>query len=223
MYCTYIRPLLEYGYEVWDGCSINDTNRLEQIQLNAARIVTGLPIFASLRLLYFETGWENLGDRRQIRKLTLIYKIVNGDAPSYLINLLPNRVNNITAYNLRNSNDFDIPFSRLCSYENSYFPSTLKLWNELDPQVRTLPTISHFKSNIKTIPDKIPDYTNVGERKYNIMLTRIRHRSSSLKADLYGVNIIPSPACSCGAPTENADHYFFRMAPIYKSEKQSFH
>ena len=58
--------------------------------------------------------------------------------------------------------------SRLCSYENSYFPSTLKLWNELDQQVRTLPTISRFKSNIKTIPDKIPDYTNVGECKYNI-------------------------------------------------------
>ena len=94
LYCTYIRPLLEYGSEVWDGCSINDTNRLEQIQLNAARIVTGLPIFASLRSLYFETGWENLGDRRQIRKLTLMYKIANGDAPSYLIDLLPKRVHN---------------------------------------------------------------------------------------------------------------------------------
>ena len=63
-------------------------------------------------------------------------------------------------------------------YENFYFPSTLKLWNELDPQVRTLPKISRFKSNIKTLPDEIPDYTNVGERNDNIMLARIRHRSS---------------------------------------------
>ena len=110
LFCTYIRPLLEYGSEVWDGCSINDTNRLEQIQLNAARIVTGIQIFASLCSLYFETGWENLADRRQIRKLTLMYTIVNGDAPSYLIDLLPNSVNNITAYILRNSNDFEIPF-----------------------------------------------------------------------------------------------------------------
>ena len=126
------------------------------------------------------------------------------------------RVNNITAYNLRNGNDFEIPFSRLCSYENSYFPSTLKLWYELDQQVRTLPTISRFKSNIKTIPDKIPDYTSVGERKYNIMQTRIRHRSSSLKADLYGVNIIPSSACSCGAHNyRKCRPLFFRMSPIY--------
>ena len=88
LYCTYIRPLLEYGSEVLDGFSINDTNRLEQIQLNTARIGTGLPMFAFLRSLYFETGWENLADRRQIRKLTLMYKIVNGDALSYLIDLL---------------------------------------------------------------------------------------------------------------------------------------
>ena len=106
--------------------------------------------------------------------------------------------------------------------ENSYVPSTLKLWNELDQQVRTLPTISRFKSNIKTIPDKIPDYTNVGERKDNIMLTCIRHRSSSLKADLYGVNIIPSPACSCGAPIENADHYFFLNVPYILTKETIF-
>ena len=159
-----------------------------------------------------------MADSRQIRKLILMYKIVNGDAPSYLIDLLPNRVNNTTAYNLRNSNAFEIPFSRLCSYENSYFPSTLKLWNELDQQVRTLPTISRLKSNIKTIQDKIPDYTNVGDCKHNIILTRIRHRSSSLKANLYGVNIIPSPACSCGAPIENADHYFFECPYILTKE-----
>ena len=64
LYCTYIRPLLEYASKVWDGCPINDTNRLEQIQLNAARIVRGLPMFASSRYLYFETGWKKLADTR---------------------------------------------------------------------------------------------------------------------------------------------------------------
>ena len=31
LYCTYIRPLLEYASEVWDGCNLSDTNRLEQV------------------------------------------------------------------------------------------------------------------------------------------------------------------------------------------------
>ena len=48
-------PLLEYASEVWDGSTQADANRLEQVQLNAARIVTGLPVFASLDSLYHET------------------------------------------------------------------------------------------------------------------------------------------------------------------------
>ena len=88
-------------------------NRLEQIQMNAARIVAGLPVFASLNYLYFETGWETLADRRRVRKLTLMYKIVNNDVPSYLLDLLPNRVNETNIYNLRNNTEFVIPFTRL--------------------------------------------------------------------------------------------------------------
>ena len=68
MYCVYIRPLLEYASEVWDGCYQVDGDRLGQVQLNAARIVTGLPIFASLNSLYFETGRETLSERRKKQK-----------------------------------------------------------------------------------------------------------------------------------------------------------
>ena len=83
-----------------------DTNRLEQVQLNAARIVTGLPVFASLRSLYHETGCETLAERRRRRKLTLMYNIVNYDAPSYLRDLLTNRVDETSTYNLRSNTDF---------------------------------------------------------------------------------------------------------------------
>ena len=186
--------LVEYECEVWD------TNRLEKIPLNAAWIITGLPVFTSLRSLYYKTGWETLADRGKLRKLTLMYKIVNGEAPSYLIDLLLNRIDNAVAYNLINRNYFEIQFSRLCSI----YTSTLKLWNELDPQIQTVRTLLHFKSYNKTLPDKIVDYTSVGERKCNIVLALIRHRCSSLNADLYSANIIP--VCRCRAPSENAEH-----------------
>lgn len=50
VYCTYISPLLEYASEVWDGYSQFDANRLEKAQLDAAWIVTSLPVFKSLKL-----------------------------------------------------------------------------------------------------------------------------------------------------------------------------
>jgi len=76
---TFNRPLLEYSCEVGDSCTVADAGRLEQLQLEAARIVTGLTAYASLSSLYAETGWEKLNIRRKIRKLSLFYNIVKGD------------------------------------------------------------------------------------------------------------------------------------------------
>jgi hypothetical protein len=44
-------------------------HKLEKLQLDAARIVTGLPIFTKWEYLYAETGWETLSERRYRRKL----------------------------------------------------------------------------------------------------------------------------------------------------------
>ena len=60
IYVTYILPLLEYACELWDGCCSRDADKLEQLQFEAARIITGLPKFASKESLYFEIGWETL-------------------------------------------------------------------------------------------------------------------------------------------------------------------
>ena len=40
-------PLLEYACELCDGCCSRDSDKLEQLQFEAARIITGLPHFAS--------------------------------------------------------------------------------------------------------------------------------------------------------------------------------
>ena len=45
LYCTYIRPLLGYANEVWNGCTLAVSVRLERVQLNAARIVTDRSTF----------------------------------------------------------------------------------------------------------------------------------------------------------------------------------
>jgi hypothetical protein len=59
MYLIFIRSLLEYAGEVWDNCTLADSERLEKIQLEAAFIVTSLTSYASILSIYKETGWEN--------------------------------------------------------------------------------------------------------------------------------------------------------------------
>ena len=72
MYLSCIRPLLEYAEEVWDNCTLSDSERLEKIQLEAARIVTGLTSYASILSIYKETGWGKLSVRREKRKLIIL-------------------------------------------------------------------------------------------------------------------------------------------------------
>jgi hypothetical protein len=54
---------MEYGCEVWNGCGVEFTDKLEKLQLEAAKFVTGLPVYPSRDSLYLETGWEKLIDR----------------------------------------------------------------------------------------------------------------------------------------------------------------
>ena len=72
MYLVYIRPLFEYAC---DNCGIGYSDKLENPQLDAAKIVTGLPIFTKSEYLYAETGWETLSERRYRRKLQLFFNI----------------------------------------------------------------------------------------------------------------------------------------------------
>ena len=87
-YCTNFK-----SYKFWDGCTQQDSNTLQKIQNEAARIVTGLTRSVSLVKLYNECGWTNLSVRRHQQKLHFMYKVNNGLVPSYITDLFLPLVN----------------------------------------------------------------------------------------------------------------------------------
>ena len=74
---------------------------MEKVQTEAARIVTGLTLYASLDSIYCETGWDKLIVRQKVKKLNLFYKIINNEALEYLSELIPPTVAVSNNYNLR--------------------------------------------------------------------------------------------------------------------------
>ena len=112
---------------IWDNCVVCYSTKLEKLQLDAARIVTCLPIFTKTDKLYSETGWATLPSRRHNRKLQLFYNIKNGHAPTYLRELIPPTVQSTTTHPLRNDSDLIIPFCRLEITTESFISSTVKL------------------------------------------------------------------------------------------------
>ena len=79
---------MEYASEVWFNCGQFNSNRLEKVQIEAARIVCGFHCYASIASIYKETRWDKLKVRREVKNLTLFYKIFNYLAPEYLSDLI---------------------------------------------------------------------------------------------------------------------------------------
>jgi hypothetical protein len=183
IYFAFIRPILEYGDVVWDNISIELSNLIEKVQLNAARIVVGATAKCSSEGLYSETAWDTLKNRRLIHSLSLMYKIVNKSAPQYLIDTLPQLIGDRTGYRLRNREDLDPIRARINIYANSFFPKTVNEWNKLDRDRRVLPSIEAFKSNYRRrLPKKNPLYYFGGRLEASIH-ARMRIKNSPLKND----------------------------------------
>lgn len=224
IYTCFIRPVLEYACELWDGCTIQDKDKLESVQLEAARIACGLPIFCSKESIYFESGLESLSSRRERRKLSLFYKMHHKLTPPVFDRLLPPLVADVARYPLRNNENYTLPQNRLTLSENSFIPSTVRLWNNLDIEIRNKPTLHSFKSQLISQTNVHPNHilNHKGKRTTSILFTRLRHNCSALKYDLYRCNLVDNPSCECGNPCENSYHFFFEC-PLYVIQRNKLY
>ena len=146
LYFSFIRPVLEYRDVVWQSASHSDLCKLDVIQVEAMRLVSGAPFRSNIDSLYIELGWQNLHKRRQQHTLIMMHKIINNHAPEYLTSLIPPSVGNRTSYQLRNRGDIQAPPFRVKCHQNSFFPVGIKLWNELDISFKQENTLVSFKS-----------------------------------------------------------------------------
>ena len=107
-------------------------------------------------------------------------------------------------------------------YRNSFFPSSIKFWNNLTPEIRSAPTVSSFKKSL--IHDvnllKPSRYYSYGCRVLNVLHTRLRHRSSNLSTDLLWVNLINDPGCVYGWVIEDAIHFFLECCLYVEAREQ---
>lgn len=211
IYISFLRPILEYGSVVWDNCSQYEKDRLEKIQLEAARIVTGTTRSISINNLYREIGWITLENRRKYLKMILTFKIKNSMVPDYLVDLFPRPVGN--QYNLRNQNDFLTLPRRTALYERSFVLSASQLWNSLPSNLRNIQSLGLFKREILTsmFPSHVvPSYFGYGNRSLSIIHARLRNNCSHLRHDLFVNHVSNFNHCTLCLVPETAEHYFFR-------------
>ena len=133
--------------------------------------------------------------------------MVNGLAPPYLLSLIPLPINRVSSYNLRKSNNIQTIPARTNLYYNSFLPSVIREWNNLPLDVRNSDSLNSFKRRLNDRDRYIPKYYYSGNRKLQILHTRLQTGCSSLNHDLFLKHITDSPLCRCGE-IENTEHYF---------------
>ena len=121
IYLTYIRPLLEYADVVWDSNTVSLSEKIEKVQIEAARIVTGATRLVSFNDLYLETGWEKLKERREAHRLVHFFKMKNSMTPSYLSDLVPESLGTLHRHNTRNSSIIPPIRTRTALYSNYFY------------------------------------------------------------------------------------------------------
>ena len=92
--------------------------------------------------MYQELGLESLQLRRWYRKLCLFYKVFKNKHPKYLFHLIPIR---ITPYATRTKGNVPLLKTKHNFFENSFFPTAIIEWNNLDPNLKNSKNISVFK------------------------------------------------------------------------------
>ena len=129
-----------------------------------------------------------------------------------------------TSFHLRHIHQIDLIACRTKLFAKSFIPAAVSLSNELPEEVKSLPSLSSFKSYILrsfAVP-VVPKYFFVGQRKLSIIHTRICNKCSDLNYDLFFNHLRPDCACSCGYPIEDAEHYLFQCTQYTVSRRQLF-
>ena len=214
LYFGFIRPILEYGNVVWDNCTKQESDLIESVQYEAARIVTGLRKGTSRSKLYSELGWDSLENRRQKQKLILMFKALHGYLPNYFSEIFSSHLNPEANYMLRNHRIYNVPRVRTRSYSKSFFPSVMNMWNNLDEDIRNIPYISLFKKKLNDEITQPPSYYSSGPRKMNIIICQLRNNVSNLNDHLFRAHLSDSSQCPCGDAVEDCFHYFY-VCPLY--------
>lgn len=142
IYKALVRPHLEYASSVWSPSEDNLIKALEGVQRRAIRaIVNNYDRTISVTTKREELNLEELHTRRHHRRIINFYKIVNNRT-------IINPWEHVRPMVYKGRHDHDRKFSReLCCnrfYAESFFPSTIKSWNDLKPELATCKKLEKF-------------------------------------------------------------------------------
>ena len=239
VYKLYVRPHPDYGDVIYHFADLKKPSlydfetssdllsKVESIQYDAARIITGAWRGSPRDELYNDLGWESLNNRRIMRKLCLLHEIYYYNFPRYLDNI-------VAEVRHRTQRQLAIPEQRTMLrnipigteyFQRTFFPSTIKDWNRPDfANARSIESKETFKQILlkKMRPNKRPHYGLTDHNRVR-HLTMLRMGLSPLHAHKakYKFPGVTAECTVCDVP-EDTDHFLLTCSSFRLSRATMF-
>ena len=143
---------LDYANALYTGLPQLEIRKLQRIQNMAAKVVTKAGRYDSSTAALKELHWLPIHLRIKYKIALLVFRCINGIAPSYLCKLLTPPV--ATRYRLRSqtdSNTLVVPFTKCKTFADRAFSvAGPKTWNDLPEKIRSQKDLVTFKKALKT-------------------------------------------------------------------------
>lgn len=152
LYCTLVRPRLEYASNLWSPHTAKHVALIENIQRRATKFILNYPPsdvsyterLKTLNLLPLE-------HRREINDLTLLYKIRTEIISVNFSNLLIPTTSRYSTRNFDPANYRPLLHHKQNYYRKSYFPRAIALWNGLPTNFKNINNLlSRIYSKVST-------------------------------------------------------------------------
>ena len=147
---AFITSRIDYCNSLLYGVSNVSLSKLQHVQNSAARLIMHIKKSEHITPTLIKLHWLPVTHQITFKLLLLTFKALSGMAPSYISDLLvpyqPSR-------NLRSAdtNLLCVPRSQLVTYGDRAFSiAAPKLWNSLPVHLRNCPSLTVFKSGLKT-------------------------------------------------------------------------
>ena len=145
---AYILPHLDYCSIIWGNCNSCLENKLIRLQKRAARLILDKDFDTPSSTLFKDLNWMIFPERVKFQKAIIMYKIFNGQAPSYLTESFT-PVSNIHDRNLRSSSNEQlyVPKPKTELFRKTLTYSGSVIWNSIPTHIRNAQSVREFKSS----------------------------------------------------------------------------
>lgn len=149
-YTTFVRPILEYANTVWFPHSKTNIKKLETVQRKAVRFIHNkYKRTDSPTNLLVASGLQTLEARAIQSRLIFLFQILHNtykiDHSKYVAYSQSRESRHKHLHTL-------VEYShKVDAFKHSFFPSTIRKWNQLDRNITSTNTLSEFRTKIEAL------------------------------------------------------------------------